>query len=156
MIFHMFLGKAVKLFISTGIVTTLVFPYSIEQIIGGWNKTEVYKYLSKDRKTLVMKSLIEKLDTNLTVITSGGGVYQFEISTKHKPHSFVEIVNGVGDFSFKLEKESSKYSLLTSKSTVQVINKSSKAISVNGKSVIDKVVLPKGSPVFINGKRELF
>ena len=155
MIFHMFLGKAVKLFISTGIVTTLVFPSSIEQIIGGWNKTEVYKYLSKDRKTLVMKSLIEKLDTNLTVITSGG-VYQFEISTNHKPHSFVEIVNGVGDFSFKLEKDSRDYSLLTSKSTVQVINKNSNAISVNGKKVADKVVLPKGSPVFINGKRELF
>lgn len=155
MIFHMFLGQTVKLFISTSLVTTLIFPHSIEQIIGGWNKLDVYKYVSKDKKTLVVKSLREELNSNLTVITSGG-VYQFNVSTNDKPHSFVQIVNGSSDLAYKLEKETKEFTIFSGKSTIKIVNKLSTPLKVNESLVQDKVTLPKGSPIFINNKREVF
>lgn len=155
MTFYMFKGIAAKLFISTQMVTTLIFPSGIEKVIVGWNKGDVFKYKSKDKKVLVLRSNIKKINSNMTVITNSG-VYDFMVRfDQNKPHvGSVEIKNGGVSTSYKLLVENKDYDILEGEYTVLVNPK--KKLTINDKSSNEKTILPKGHPLFIDGRRVLF
>lgn len=154
MTFYMFKGIAAKLFISTHLVTNLVFPTPIEKVIAGWNKGEVFKYKSKDRKVLVLRAN-KSINSNFTVITEGA-IYDFIIaSSDSNPHAgTIEIKPGRPSTSFRFLKEGKLYKAYEGEYTVLILPKTE--INVNGILRKDKFILPKGSPIFMNDKREIY
>ena len=155
MTFFMFKGIAAKLFISTKIVTTLVFPGEIETVIAGWNKQEVFKYKSHDSKVLVIRANRSDIDTNMTVITTAG-IYDFDVKVdQNKPHrGTVEVKNGFISKSFAMLKETDIYKAFEGESSILIVPKSS--MTLNGEPVKNQEILPRGIPIFINGKREIY
>jgi type IV secretory pathway VirB9-like protein len=160
MIFYMFSNTIATFFLNLSIVTVLTFNHPIDTLSHGLNKTDLFVRVSKDKKTLILKPLSQNIDTNMVVVTSGGN-YNFNVKItddRSKSHSFIQIQNGDKDNSFALKKKTRQYEALEGKYTVQIINKSTSSLQVNGEILKSKAnrFLPKGPPIFINGKREIY
>lgn len=155
MIFHMFKGYAATVLLSTKVATTLLFPYPIEKAFTGWSSGDVELYKSKDKKVLVLRSKTQMLNSNLVVITQGG-TYDFNVKLdENRPHAgSIQIVNGAQSTSFTLKKKTRDYKILEGQSTLYITTQ--KELKINNKLVNGQVIVPKGPPLYINGKRELF
>ena len=155
MSFFMFVNKIAILLVSTQFVSTLKFQDPIEYIASGKNKMDLFYKVSRDKKTLVIKSLSPSLDTNMVVLTTKGS-YSFDVRTSRNPHKLVIINDGKKDQSFRELKNTSQYMALEGESSLSL--KAKRDIDVNG-LILKKgeaLLLPKGSPVFINFNREIY
>ena len=158
-IFYMFLNIFAPLIINDQFVTTLVFNESVQMPHTGVSNNKIFLQLSPDSKMLFIKSLGLKVETNLNVIGSSGYLYSFLVKSGDRPHTLVQIKDGVNEAknkrSFKRAKNSRGVSIEESRYITRVVNKSKNKIRVNSRNlnINEKLYLTKGAPIFINAKR---
>lgn len=155
--FHMFSDMSAKLFISSKVVTTLLFPDPIDMHVGGWNPGDIMTKKTANMKTLIIKPIEGRCKRSNMVVTSGEDVFQFDIyCDDKKPHKAVKMVFGGESNTFSLLSESNLYDAYEGDHTIQIITKSN--IFIEGKKYDSgvKVELPKGIPIFINGIRRIY
>jgi hypothetical protein len=155
--FHMFSDISAKLFISSKVVTTLLFPDPIDMYVGGWNPGEVMSKKTANMKTLIIKPVEGQCRRSNLVVTSGEDVFQFDIYCDDKrPHKAVRVVFGAESNSFSLLEENMLYDAYEGDHTIQILTKAK--ISINAKEYPKgvKVELPKGIPIFINKERRIY
>lgn len=153
MTFYMFLNTICTLYLSSQYITTIRTVSPIEMAISGANeKKELFKKVSKDGKTLILKAKDQALDSNMTVITTDG-VFNFLIKTSKRPHKFVSLQYGRKSKNLVLKKETNYYSIFDGKTSQSIHAKGQ--ILVNGEVLNknEKRTLPKGCPVHVDGRR---
>jgi type IV secretory pathway VirB9-like protein len=158
-IFYMFLNIFAPLIINDQFVTTLVFNESVQMPHTGVSNNKIFLQLSPDSKMLFIKSLGLQVETNLNVIGSSGYLYSFLVKSGDRPHTLVQVKDGVNESrsqrSFKRVKNSQGVRVEESRYVARVINKSKNKIQVNSRNlnINEKLYLTKGAPIFISGKR---
>ena len=105
--FWLLLGHFATIFLSTNNSTTLEFNEPIEQVIYGGSKNDLFTYLSQNKKTLTLKPLAERIDSNLTIICKNKNYVFWPKMDQARPHIYIKIQDGFVNSSFKtvLENE---------------------------------------------------
>jgi hypothetical protein len=154
MLLYMFKNTIATLFLSTQFVLTMQFDSPIEFFTVGVNKLDLYSKISNDRKTLVLKRLTNRLDSNMVIVTKNGS-YQFYLKKDQlNPHTYLMIKNAKKETSYKYKYETDKFKLLEASTTYKIINTSNKNIKVNNKEVFPdhQIIITKGARVVVNKK----
>jgi hypothetical protein len=153
-IFYIILGQIATLFLSTNYVTTLSFNSPVESVLSGANDSDLFTYISKDRKTVTLKPLKIGIETNLTILGSGGKNYSFFLSGDQiAPHTFVRIEEGEKDSALKKVLTTEKFEVYEGEKYIFVINKTAQEIVINKKKIASKEYFSKGIPLIYEGKR---
>jgi Bacteroides conjugative transposon TraN protein len=79
-----------SLFVTTNKTTSLIFPFAIKHIDRGSNDIIVQQVSEADNILLVKASGKDFPETNLTVITGDGSVYNFSVDYQNSPAEFVK------------------------------------------------------------------
>ena len=155
--FHMFSDMSAKLFISSKVVTTLLFPDPIDMHVGGWSPGDIMTKKTANMKTLIIKPIEGRCKRSNLVVTSGEDVFQFDVyCDDKKPHKAVRMVFGEASRSLTLLKETPHYDAYEGEHTLQILTKSQLKIdNVSYPSGV-KVEVPKGIPFFVNGVRSIY
>lgn len=155
MIYYMFLNTVALIYLSLTNVTVVKFDYPIISVASGKNKIDLYAMPTSDNRSLILKPLTEKLDTNITVATEGG-VYVFDLKIDNeRPHKLVVVKSGKADRFYQQVFSDSEKAIYEGEHTIQVVNKSSKNLKVNDITIRgnEKHTFPKGPPIIVNGER---
>jgi hypothetical protein len=157
MTFFMFKNLIATLILSTQFVTVLSLPDPITSISSGAGKLDLFIKRSPDNKTLVLKPLVPKIDTNMVILTEGGS-YNFLLKMGGAPHKFIEIKKGTRDSIYKTLKVTGNFKILEGPTSIRLINTSKRSLKIGERTLKGKseTILPKGPPIFINGIREAF
>lgn len=141
------------IFLKPDFPTTLKFDAPIEFVSLG-KENKFFKYLSSDRKILVIKPLRKSFDIPMVIITKNES-FQFRLKNSiQQTSSFYQIKKGKKDFLFQLKKETKNWTLLVGQTTLKVRKKSEKTLNINFTNVEKAVsLLPKGTILLINQKR---
>ena len=82
--------------------------------------------------------------------------YYFQVRYDEKsPHQFVEVKRGQINHVMKNLISTKDYKILEGKSSLLIINKKTRALNVNDRSILKKGYFSKGTPLFINKVRIL-
>ena len=155
MTFYILMNHITTLFVSLGLLTTLSFDSEITSYLYGGSKEDLFIKVTNNHKTLAIKPMVEGVSSNLLVITKNRKYY-FDLKyNQKKPHHFVEIKQGVINHGMKKVMSRKDFDLLEGSTSVLVINKKKKKLSVNKKKIKKKGYFSKGVPIFIEGKRVL-
>lgn len=154
-ILYMFLNAFAPVVVSDSFITTLVFDEAITSPHTGASAAEIYLKLGPNKKMLFIKSKGRKLETNLNVPTKSGKLYSFLIKKGENPHSIIKVKDGKKDELFKSIKYVEGIEILESSQVAKIENLSNKPVQINSILVNPKerYELPKGAPIFLNGKR---
>jgi type IV secretory pathway VirB9-like protein len=133
--------------------TTLKFDSPIEFVSLGM-EGKFFKYLSKDKKVLVVKPLIKSFDVPMVILTSVKS-YQFRLkSSTFYGSSLYKVKEAELDRAFYTKHNDSEKKILVGKTTVKIKWKLNKPLNVNFRKINKNLfILPKGSALFINNKR---
>jgi hypothetical protein len=150
----MFLGIVATVLLNPKTVTVMEFEHRVLKVVSSVDKTRIYKKLSKDKRTLVLQPLSQKLEGNLVVMTTGG-TYNFDFQLNGKPHRSIYVVNGEEDSQFEVKVDKLAYSIHTSSTSVLLTNKLRNKIIVNSQEIEGggSKVFPMGPPIFIQNER---
>ena len=144
-----------NLFVSLGLLTTLSFDSEVTSYLYGGSKEDLFIKVTNNHKTIAIKPMSEGINSNLLVITKNRKYY-FDVKyNKNKPHQFIEVKQGQINHGMKKVISKKSFDLLEGTSSVMVINKKRKRLSVNKKKIKKKGHFSKGVPIFIEGKRVL-
>ena len=154
-IFYMFLNVFAPLVINDHFLTTLIFDEPVIRPHTGASASNIYLEISPDSKMIFIKAKGKELNTNLNVPTKSGKLYSFLIRSGKLPHSIVQVKDGKMDNTFKDVKKSRGVMIQESTSIARVLNQSKFSVMINSISLPPnaRLELPKGAPVYINGKR---
>ena len=157
MIFHMFLGSIATVILNPEIVTVLEFEHRVSKLHSSIPSSSIYKKISRDQRTVVLKPLVPNFYGNVVVMTDGG-TYNFDLVNGSEPHRSISVVNGINDTKYSLEKSEQGIKYFFSSSSILVKNVSGKSVKINKKLFKegDHLILAKGPPVFLNNKRVRF
>ncbi|MGZ3745421.1 MAG: TrbG/VirB9 family P-type conjugative transfer protein [Bacteriovorax sp.] len=157
--FYILAKSMIYLFLSFSHPTTLVFDEPVEYVSAG-KEGDFNLHRANNQKILVVRPLKAFGETDMIVITKDHH-YQFklkEVQGTQNPdqsHSFVNIHSGEINRSFVKKLETENFKIFEGESSSWVVNKSKKAIQVNGVEVIREGYFSKGSPLLINNQRVL-
>lgn len=153
MIWHVLRNTISTLFVSTKFITTLTFDTPIQTLTYGGGRDELFFSKVNENKTLVIKPLTQRVDSNMLIVTEGG-IFNFFVKFDHlNPHKFIKIKNGASESRYELIKKSKLFDLYSGKTSLRLVNRSKSPISVNQKTVSKSIYLSLGTPIYINGKR---
>ena len=155
MIFHILLNQMTTLFLSVHLLTTLTFDSEIQSYLYGGGQNEIFFQVTNKERTLAIKPKAEGGLSNLLVITKNRKYYFNLEYDPRRPHTFVEIKDGVMNHALTKKTTTSLYEILEGDNSVLFINKSSKEVIVNGKEVKNRDYFSKGVPILLNGIRIL-
>jgi len=158
-IFYMFLNSFAPIVVSDYFMTTLIFEERIIDFHSGMDSREFFVKKSKNPNrihTLFLKAKGVSLNTNLSVTTESGKLYSFLIKTGDKPHSIIQIKDGKKTNLLKDVKNIKGVIIQEGAAYAQLLNGSKKSIMVNSQMVNPgaRFELPKGPPIYIDGKRQ--
>jgi type IV secretory pathway VirB9-like protein len=155
MIFHILLDQITTIFLSLGLLTTLTFQDEVTSFMYGGSKSDLFISLTNSNKTLTLKPKTKSLSSNLLVITKGRKYYFNVLYSADKPHKFIEIKKGQINNAQKLILEAKDYKLYQGLSSIMVINKTKKEITLNEKKFKTKAYFGKGIPLIYKKTRIL-
>ena len=141
------------IFLSTGSPTTLHFDEPIEFMQAG-KGSDFDVTFSKDKKSIVMRPVGTFDDPKTMVILAKDSNFHFKlINSESRQHDFVYIHRGRSNSIYTKKFEDEIVKVLEGETSAFVVNKCKSSIEVNGLIVEKSVVLSKGLPIFVNGKR---
>jgi hypothetical protein len=153
-IFFMFLNVIAPIIISDDYLTTVIFHEPIH-LYSGASESKLFIKKSKNSKMIFLKSLGQEVKTNLNVVTDSGALYSFLIIKGKKPHSVIQVEDGVRNLLFKQVRNVQGVLIEESKNVIRVTNKTDVSIEVNYITVQRKSSYQfcGGAPIFLNGRR---
>ena len=153
-IFYMFLNVFAPIIISDNYLTTLIFNEPVH-LHSGASESKLFIKKSKNSKMIFLKALGQELETNLNVVTDSGALYSFLVIRGSKPHSTIQIKDGVKDSLFKQVRNVRGVSIEESKNVIRVINRRDTSIEVTYITIQPKSSYQfcSGAPILLDGER---
>ena len=155
MIFHILLNQMTTLFLSVHLLTTLTFDSEIQSYLYGGGQNEIFFQITNKERTLAIKPKTEGGFSNLLIITKNRKYYFNLEYDKTRPHTFIEVKDGVMNHALTKKTSHPSYEILEGDNSILFINKSSEEVLINGQKVKKRDYFSKGVPILMNGSRIL-
>jgi hypothetical protein len=155
-IYHMFLNLMAYVCIGEGVITTVSLKEPISDHFFGVTPVEVFHAKAKNAKSISFQPRDFKKDSNLMLSTRSGKIYSFVLKKCESPHTTILIKDGTRDTSFSMAMRQDSFSIETGKNS-HIVKSHKNNLKINGKMYLKNksIVIPKGSPIFVNNKRVL-